>query len=102
MECDKDICPIIWLLNFLGKKWNLPIVKTINEWADTFTGIKEILVSINPKILAQRLDELEKNGFIERKIISEKPVKIRYYLTEKSKDLSLKIKDLENWIKKWN
>jgi DNA-binding HxlR family transcriptional regulator len=51
-----------------------------NEFLGTVEGI-------NSNTLATRLQEMEKNGIIKRKIFHETPIRIEYTLTDKGKDL---------------
>lgn len=94
-------CSILWFFDFLSKKWVLLIIKWIWEWAWTFTDIKKFLGWINAKIISERLTELEEKAYIKREIISSKPIKIKYSLTEKWLSLSKEIENIENWVKKW-
>ena len=51
-----------------------------NQFLDSIEGI-------NPKILSARLKEMEKTGLIKRKVYSEIPVRVEYFLTEKGRAL---------------
>ena len=42
---------------------------------------------LTPKVLTERLQELQKLGIIKRKIISESPIRIEYTLTDMGKQL---------------
>lgn len=42
---------------------------------------------INPKVLSNRLKELEDSGIIQRRVAGGRPVQIDYSLTEKGKNL---------------
>lgn len=94
-------CKILWLFDFISKKWVLLILKALWEWMSSFTEIKTYLWWVNSKILSQRLTELEEAKFIKRNVINEKPIKIRYELTEKWADLWNELVNFEKWIKKW-
>lgn len=53
-----EMCPVINLFTFLGKKWMIIILKTIGEEdAQSFTQIQKKLNNINSRILTERLDE---------------------------------------------
>jgi DNA-binding HxlR family transcriptional regulator len=77
------------------------ILKTINDGNESFNQIKSEIGDINQKILTARLTELEEAGFVKREIIQEKPVKIRYSLTEKGASFCGQIKNLLDWQEKW-
>jgi DNA-binding HxlR family transcriptional regulator len=52
-----------------------------------FNRFLENIGGIAPKVLTERLRELENLGIIERKIISEYPIKVEYELTDLGKAL---------------
>lgn len=87
MKKPNQDCPISQLFETIGKKWVIFIIKTIGEGESTFTSIKESLGDLNSKILTDRLDELETKWYILRDIVSTKPIKIRYSLTQFGKEL---------------
>ncbi|EKE26370.1 MAG: HxlR family transcriptional regulator [uncultured bacterium (gcode 4)] len=92
-------CPIQNMFNFLSKRWMLLILKSINEWKNSFGDIKRWLWSISARILSERLSELQYEWYIERLIINEKPIKIQYNITEKWKSLWECLFSLDNWVK---
>jgi len=98
---EKCQCKILWFFDFLSKKWVLLILKWISEWANTFTDIKKYLWWVNAKIISERLTELQEKWFIKREIISEKPIKIRYSLSEKWLSLSKELEIINTWVNKW-
>ena len=93
VKCSKT-CPIDVALKYVGKKWAIALIK------DMFYGLKHFneFLQANPdlsaKVLSQRLKELEKNGIIEKKVISVTPLSIEYNLTEKGKALNKVIYEL--------
>ena len=50
-----------------------------------FNRFLENIEGITPKVLTERLRELEKLGIIKRRIVSEYPIKVEYELTELGK-----------------
>ena len=95
-------CRVLDLFSFIAKKWNLLILKSLYNWTSSFNKIKSDIWEINQKILSQRLWELEDYGFVKRKIISERPVKIEYSLTEKWKSFWEQLENLAKWKEKWD
>lgn len=77
------------------------ILKSIDEWANSFSQIKKEIWNVNSKIISQRLDEMQEEKFIKREIVSEKPIKIRYSLTDKWQSFINEIACLKKWAKKW-
>jgi DNA-binding HxlR family transcriptional regulator len=51
-----------------------------------FNRVLENIEGITPKVLTERLRELEKLGIIKRRIVSEYPIKVEYGLTDLGKE----------------
>lgn len=69
------------LLGFISKKWTLLIMRAIVNGANCYSEIEAQLPGINPAILSQRLKDLQEFGFVEKRIISEIPLKAQYHFT---------------------
>lgn len=96
-------CPIAYSLDYLGDKWVLLILRDLIFTNKSSYG--EFLVSeekIATNILADRLKLLEKNGFIDSTVSTEKKNKFIYRLTEKGIDLIPVIVELMIWGSKYN
>ena len=50
-----------------------------------FNRFLENIEGITPKVLTERLRELEKFGVVERRIVSEYPIKVEYELSDLGK-----------------
>ena len=50
-----------------------------------FNRFLENIEGITPKVLTERLRELEKLGIIKRRIVSEYPIRVEYSLTDMGK-----------------
>ena len=98
-----ETCPVIDAGKLVGKKWSIAIVQELFfEKKSGFNKLKESLKEISPRILSQRLKELEHSKLI-RKISAKKnnTYYSAYSLTKKGKDLQLIINDLKKWGVKW-
>jgi DNA-binding HxlR family transcriptional regulator len=54
---------------------------------------------VSEKMLSQQLKELESDGLILKNVISMKPYRVEYYLTEDGKSLAPMYDFLMNWGK---
>jgi DNA-binding HxlR family transcriptional regulator len=79
MKC----CPIDNTFKLIGKKFTILIIRDMMKNKTRFNQFLDSIEGINPKILSARLKEMEKCGLIKRKVYSEIPVKVEYFLTEK-------------------
>ena len=75
-------CPIETTFRIIGKKWTVLIIREILRGHKQFNRFMGNIVGITPKVLTERLRELERLGIIKREIISEYPIRVEYSLTE--------------------
>ena len=84
MKC----CPVDNTFKIIGKKFTIHILRNMTMLSQTrFNQFLESVEGINPKTLAVRLKEMEKNGLISRKVYPETPIRIEYTIAEKGKAL---------------
>ncbi|MEW6603342.1 MAG: helix-turn-helix domain-containing protein [Thermoproteota archaeon] len=75
-------CPIETTFKIIGKKWVVLIIREMFRGTNQFNRLLENIEGITPKVLTERLRELQKLGIIKRTIVSEYPIKVEYELTE--------------------
>jgi DNA-binding HxlR family transcriptional regulator len=76
-------CPIEQTFRIVGKRWTVVILRELFLGANRFGRIKSGVGRINPKVLSDRLKELEDTGIVNRSVTPGRPVQIEYSLTEK-------------------
>jgi DNA-binding HxlR family transcriptional regulator len=79
-------CPIEATFKIIGKKWSVLIIREMFRGTTQFNRVLENIEGITPKVLTERLRELEKLGIIKRRIVSEYPIKVEYGLTDLGKE----------------
>jgi DNA-binding HxlR family transcriptional regulator len=80
-------CPIETTFKIIGKRWTVLIIREILKGNTQFNRFLENIKGISPKVLTERLRELERLGMIRRRIVSEYPIKVEYSLTDIGKGL---------------
>lgn len=81
----------------LGDKWTPQLLRFfVNEDTVRFCQIQDLVEGINPRTLSARLDSLEKQGIIE-KITAPQKSRCEYRLTEKGKELTPILRDMQAW-----
>ena len=75
-------CPIETTFKIIGKRWTVLIIREILKGNTQFNRFLENIEGISPKVLTERLRELERLGIIRRRIVSEYPVRVEYNLTD--------------------
>ncbi|WP_321422115.1 helix-turn-helix domain-containing protein [uncultured Methanobacterium sp.] len=74
--------------DYLGKKWNIKIIKGLFCNRNHFKDFLEMNPNLSSKVLSDRLKELEQKGIIEKKVVSSTPVQTEYFLTKKGLKLN--------------
>lgn len=90
-------CSVSKTLKIIGSKWTMMLLHNIFEGNSRFGQLQRSLEGISPKTLSLRLQELEKEGIITRKVYAEVPLHVEYSLTKKGKSLSEIFKAMEEW-----
>jgi DNA-binding HxlR family transcriptional regulator len=95
-------CEIVNLWEVLGRKWALLILKNLHtKEAIRFNELKRIMPGISSTVLADRLLELEREGFISKRIYPEIPPKVEYRLTIRAGELAVILKELWRLTQRW-
>jgi DNA-binding HxlR family transcriptional regulator len=79
-------CPIALTLDLVGDRWTLLILRDMFMGNSKFSEFRE-RSGIPPKVLSARLKWLMENGFIEREVYSEHPLRAEYRPTERGRSL---------------
>ncbi len=90
-------CPVSGALELLGDKWTLLLVRDLLLGKGTYSEFQQSPEGIPTNILADRLKRLQAAGIIDRQPYQQKPVRYRYRLTDKGRDLSPVINALIDW-----
>jgi DNA-binding HxlR family transcriptional regulator len=91
-------CPVDVTLSLIGGKWKLLILSHLFTYGKRgYSEIKENLPGVSEKMLSQQLKELEADNLIQKKIVSQKPLRVAYLLSLQGKSLSPLYKFTSNW-----
>ncbi len=90
-------CPVAKTIKVVGNKWALLILHNIFEGNNRFGMLERAMPGISSKTLSQRLQELEHERLITRKVFAEVPLHVEYSLTKKGQSLSDIIQTLADW-----
>jgi len=98
-------CTVYRTMEYLAKRWTTMILMELNrmdnEWK-RFSRIRDSMKDITPKVLSERLKEIENHGLVEKRVdASSFPIKSEYRLTASGKELMCVVKELKKWALKW-
>lgn len=74
-------CPLEEALQVLASTWTPKILWFLSEGPRRFGDLRRDLESISPKVLTERLRDLERNEIITRKVLPTSPPTVEYSLT---------------------
>ena len=101
----QESCTVNQTVRYLTKKWTLLIILELYKgdgYTRRFSDLKDSLAGITPKILSERLKELEGEGLISRRVDATSfPVRSEYTLTESGLEIIGIIRDIKRWALKW-
>jgi DNA-binding HxlR family transcriptional regulator len=78
--CD-EACPVRRAERLVGYKWTTLIVRDLLSGKKRYTELLRSVGGISPRVLAQRLRELEAEGLISRTVFPTIPPTTEYELT---------------------
>lgn len=98
-----DSCSMVhgaW--NQITRTWTLPTIHAIGKKEPArFNELKRRIGGISATSLAERLDQLEKFGVVQRKVIADVQPRIEYSLTVKGHEVYKILCELATWSEKW-
>ena len=92
---------VVECYHIIGKKWIGLIIHTLMEKPKRFSEIHVFIPDLSKRMLNERIKELEDGGLVLRNVITDRPVKIEYSLTQKGIDLGRALRTVEKWAEKW-
>jgi DNA-binding HxlR family transcriptional regulator len=82
----------------LGRKWHLRIVYQLLEHGPMgFNALQERVVGISSKMLSESLTGLEDDGLVHRELVSDRPLRVEYSLTERGAALEPVVWGVLRW-----
>jgi DNA-binding HxlR family transcriptional regulator len=90
-------CGVTNTLKVIGSKWTVLILRDLIDGKKRFGELHRSLKGISPKTLSIRLQELEREKIVKKKIFAEIPLHVEYSLTDKGQSLNEIICAMRQW-----
>jgi len=90
-------CPVRDVLDCIGDSWSLLTLLALARGTLRFTELRRAIGDISPRMLAQTLRALERDGYVSREVFPTVPPKVEYTLTELGESLLAKVAPLIRW-----
>jgi DNA-binding HxlR family transcriptional regulator len=101
----QESCTVSQTVKYLSKRWTLLIILELYKgeaYTRRFSELRDALPGITPKVLSDRLKELEGEEIITRKVDATAfPVRTEYTLTGSGLEIIDIIRDIKRWALKW-
>ncbi len=92
-----DDCPVRDVLNRIGDKWSLLVLRLLTDRTRRFTELRNAIDGISQRMLTVTLRGLERDGLVTRTVYPVVPPRVDYALTDLGHSLSATITDLVQW-----
>ena len=93
----RSSCPAACALDIAGDKWTLLVVRDLLRGRHTFNALLASDEGIPTNILADRLKRMEAAGLIEARPYQTRPLRNRYELTGKGRELGDVLAAVARW-----
>ena len=91
-------CPIAAALDVLGDRWTLLVLRdALLLGKSRFQEFQESPEGISSNTLTERLERLERHGLLVREVYRERPLRHRYVVTAKGRDLLPVLREAALW-----
>jgi DNA-binding HxlR family transcriptional regulator len=94
----EQACPIAPVVDIVFSRWTTPILWTLNHYGRLrFVELERLISTITPKVLTQRLRQLERDGLITRTYHAEVPPRVEYEISDLGRSLGPLFATLSQW-----
>ncbi|MEN3112068.1 winged helix-turn-helix transcriptional regulator [Uliginosibacterium paludis] len=91
-------CPSREVLNHVTSRWGVLLLLGLRGGTFRFSELRRKVGGISEKMLAQTLQTLESDGFVERIAYPVVPPHVEYRLTQTGEEVALRVEALTDWI----
>ena len=92
-----NTCPVEKTLKIVGKKYAVLIIRDLLTGKKRFGELLNSISGVSPRTLSERLDELEKDKIITRKVFPVIPLHVEYSLTKSGAQLQKILEQMNQW-----
>jgi DNA-binding HxlR family transcriptional regulator len=97
VECAKAMIPVSDVLAQIGGKWTIYVITALGKGPMRFSELLRYIDGVSQKMLTATLRDLEKDGFVSRKVTPSIPPRVDYELTSMGRELREPLKMLSQW-----
>jgi DNA-binding HxlR family transcriptional regulator len=91
-------CPSREILKHVTSRWGVLVLVALREGTHRFSDLRRKIGGVSEKMLAQTLQQLELDGFVDRVSLPVVPPHVEYSLTPLGEDIGKQVESLTDWI----
>ena len=91
-------CPSRDVLKHITSRWGVLVLVALLDGTRRFSDLRRGIGGVSEKMLAQTLQWLEGDGFVERRAYPVVPPHVEYTLTPMGRQVGLRVQGLVDWI----
>ena len=85
------------LIDRLGNKWSLLVIAVVADQPIRFGLLRRRIEGVSQKMLSQTLRSLERDGLVDRRVLTARPLAVEYRLTPLGSTLAPVAIALKDW-----
>jgi len=94
----EEWCALTCAAEVLDRKWAPVVVdRLLADGPLGFAALEDAVDGVASNVLSNTLEDLAEHGIVERSIVSDRPVRVEYALTERGRDLAPVVDALSEW-----
>src|ERR1700754_3911142 len=91
-------CPSRVVLEHVTSRWGVLVLAALRERPHRFSELRREVGGVSEKMLAQTLQTLERDGFVDRDAKPVIPPRVDYALTPLGREVGAQISALVHWV----
>jgi DNA-binding HxlR family transcriptional regulator len=88
--------------DLLERRWQLSIIYAALSGAMRFNEFADAIAGISPRMLSERLRDLESAGLVQRTVLPTSPPTVEYRLTERGRRLGPLVEAMREYAREPN
>ncbi|MDR6818424.1 DNA-binding HxlR family transcriptional regulator [Neorhizobium sp. 2083] len=94
---DMENCPVRDVLDRIAGKWSTLLLEALSRQPFRFGELRRLVPDISQRMLTQTLRDLQRDGYIDRKVFPTKPPSVEYRMTELGHSLFEPLSKVLQW-----
>ena len=99
-DLQEPMCPSRIVLEHLTSRWGVLALIVMLEGTHRFSELRRRIGGVSEKMLAQTLQALEKDGFVDRVALPVIPPHVEYSLSPMGREVAPHLDALTSWIER--